>query len=257
MANEMTLEAQFLAPDTGEPQYRVRLFPTPETDERLQESAAVMHKLRQSTVSLPVSALEFELDPINGSVDAVETIMFTLMGVDDQGRIQFELNLLQSSGTTLMSDSAWVIHPRESRVAWEKLTGAPNPDDPIALPERPDTLTADLWPDVDHDYAESATHRLQIDVNDFLWRRVLGTIRTMCDLVQTEAHLELMQNETTLESLHGAEEAEAGEGQPSVADEYQDRYLWIRLAEESTFEVAAKAFSEVSADRDLVSARVL
>ncbi len=255
MANERTLEAQFLAPDTGEPQYRVRLFPTPETDERLQESAAVMYKLRQSTVSLPVSALEFELDPVNASLDAVETIMLTLMGVDDQGRIQFELNLLQSGGATLMSDSAWVIHPRASRVAWEKLTGAPNQDDPIALPERPETLTADLWPEVDD--AASITHRLQIDVNDFLWRRLLGTIRTMCDLVQTEAHLELADNETAFESLNGATAAEYGEGQPSPADEYQDRYLWVRLAEESTFEVAVKLFSEVSADRDLVSARVL
>lgn len=255
MANEMTLEAQFAAPGTGEPQFRVRLFPTPETDERLQESAAVMRKPRQSTVSLPISALEFELDPVNGSVDSVETIMVTLMGVDDQGRIQFELNLLQSDGTTLMSDSAWVIHPRESRVAWEKLTGAPNADDPITLPERPETLTADLWPDVEE--APSATHRLQIDVNDFLWRRLLGTIRTMCDLVQTEAHLELVDNETSLESLHGGADAEVGEGQPAPADEYQDRYLWVRLAEESTFEVAVKLFSEVSADRDLISERVL
>ena len=256
MANEITLEAQFVAPASGAAQFAVRLFPSPETDDRLQESAAVMRKLRQSTVTLPFSTLESELDPLDGgSLDSVETIMITLMGVDDQGRVQFELNLLLSDGSTLVSDSAWVIHPRESRVAWETLTGAPREDDPITLPQRPETLTADLWPDADG--VASATHRLHVDVNDFLWRRLLGTIRTMCDLVQTEAHLALVPNESTLESLNGAEETAGAEGASSPADEYRDRYLWVRLAEESTFEVAIKAFSEVSADRDLVSGRVL
>lgn len=255
MANDIQLEAQFVAPGTGEPQFGVRFFPTAETDDRLQESAAVMRKLRQSTVSLPISPLEFELDPISGSTDTVETVMLTLMGVDEEGRVQFDLNLLLRDGTTQVSDSAWFLQPRESRVAWEKLTGAPRPDDPVTLPEQRDTFTADLRPDLDA--AASVTHRLHIDVNDFMWRRLLGTIRTMCDLVQTEAHLELMDKETRIESLHGGEDAEVGEGQPTAEDEYQDRYLWVRLAEESTFEVAIKAFSEVSSDRDLVSGPVL
>ncbi|MEX2576348.1 MAG: hypothetical protein WD382_06825 [Halofilum sp. (in: g-proteobacteria)] len=255
MANEITLEAQLVTPDTGEPQFQVRFFPSSETDERLQESAAVMRKLRQSTVSLPISPLEFELDPITGTTDTVETIMLTLMGVDEEGRVQFRMNLLMRGGATLTSDSAWVLSPRESSVAWEKLTGPPRSDDPITLPERPDSLTADLCPDIERD--ATATHRLYVDVNDFLWSRLMGTIRTMCDLVQTEAHLGLMDNEVRLESLHGSEEAEFGEGQPAAADEYQERYLWVRLAEESTFEVAVKTFSEVSQDRDLVSGRIL
>jgi hypothetical protein len=245
MANDIMLEAQFVAPETEQAEFGVRFFPSSETDDRLQESAAVMRKLRQSTVSLPVAPLECELDPISGEVDAVETLMLTLLGVDEDGRVQFNLNLLMRDGRTLLSDSTWVLTPRESRVAWEALTAGPNPDDPITLPERPQTITAELWPESG---AESATHRLEIDVNDFLWARLLGTIRTCCDLVQTEAHLELLDNEATLASLNGA---------GGAADEYRHRYLWVRLAEESTFEVAVKAFSESGPERDLVSGSLL
>lgn len=244
MANDIMLEAQFVAPETGQPEFGGRFFPSSETDDRLQESAAVMRKLRQSTVSLPVSPLECELDPVNGDVDAVETLMLTLLGVDEDGRVQFNLNVLMRDGRTLLSDSTWVLTPRESRVAWEALTAAPNQDDPITLPERPQTLSAELWPESGG--VDAPTHRLDIEVNDFLWARLLGTIRTCCDLVQTEAHIELLDNEVTLASLNGA-----------TADEFSHRYLWVRLAEESTFEVAVKAFSEADPERDLVSGPLL
>lgn len=252
MANDIMLEAQFVAPETGQPEFGVRFFPSPETDDRLQESAAVMRKLRQSTVSLPVAPLECELDPITGAVDAVETLMLTLLGIDEDGRVQFNLNLLMRDGRTLVSDSTWVLTPRDSRVAWEALTGAPSQDDPVTLPDRPEIITAELWPE--SGATDAATHRLEIDVNDFLWARLLGTIRTCCDLVQTEAHLELMDNEVTLASLNGAA---AGEAQAPAVDEYRQRYLWVRLAEESTFEVAVKAFSEDHPEHDLVSGPLL
>lgn len=252
MANDIMLEAQFVAPETGQPEFGVRFFPSPETDDRLQESAAVMRKLRQSTVSLPVAPLECELDPIRGDVDAVETLMLTLLGVDEDARVQFNLNLLMRDGRTLVSDSTWVLTPRESRVAWEALTGAPSQDDPITLPDRPQTITAELWPE--SGVADAATHRIDIEVNDFLWARLLGTIRTCCDLVQTEAHLELLENEATLAALNGSAD---GEAQGAATDEYRHRYVWVRLAEESTFEVAVKAFSEADPERDLVSGPLL
>ncbi len=255
MADDIMLEAQFVAPETGQPEFGVRFFPSSETDDRLQESAAVMYKLRQSTVSLPVAPLECELEPIRGDRDAVETLMLTLLGVDQESRVQFNLNLLMRDGRTLVSDSTWVLTPRESGVAWDALTAAPNQDDPVTLPERPQTIAADLWPE--SGVADSATHRLDIDVNDFLWARLLGTIRTCCDLVQTEAHLQLLDNEATLVSLDGAASPPADDSQAPATDEYGQRYLWVRLAEQSTFEVAVKAFNEANPEHDLVSGPLL